>query len=129
MQANSVQINVSVWHRECRSILLMFTEIFRNKIFEYKGRGHTYLLKGLLNTLLLFALLWEMQLFSFRRFPCQNSFYMQTGCWQKFSNDLNRRSKGHSTDCFGRISVRKTSDRLKFSVWEMSSRAFLIKIN
>ena len=37
--------------------------------------------------------------------------------------------QGHPTDCFGRISVRKTSNRLKFSVWEMSSRAFLIKIN
>ena len=37
--------------------------------------------------------------------------------------------KGHPTDCFGRISVRKTSNRLKFSVWEMSSRAFLIKID
>ena len=40
-----------------------------------------------------------------------------------------RDHKGHPTDCFGRISVRKTSNRLKFSVWEMSSRAFLIKIN
>ena len=29
-----------LWHSECRSILLMFTEIFRNKIFEYKGRGY-----------------------------------------------------------------------------------------
>ena len=37
--------------------------------------------------------------------------------------------QGHPTDCFGRISVRKTCNRLKFSVREMSSRAFLIKIN
>ena len=37
--------------------------------------------------------------------------------------------QGHSTDCFGRISVRKTCNRLTFSVREMSSRAFLIKIN
>ena len=38
-------------------------------------------------------------------------------------------NQGHPTDCFGRISVRKTCNRLKFSVREMSSRAFLIKIN
>ena len=37
--------------------------------------------------------------------------------------------QGHPTDCFGRISVRKTCNRLKFSVREMSSRASLIKIN
>ena len=37
--------------------------------------------------------------------------------------------QGHPTDCFGRISVRKTCNRLKFSVREMSSRAFLNKIN
>ena len=36
----------------------MFTEIFRNEIFEYEGRGYTYLLKDLLNALLLFALFW-----------------------------------------------------------------------
>ena len=30
-------------------------------------------------------------------------------------------------DCFGRISVRKTCNRLKFSVREMSSQAFVIK--
>ena len=59
MQANSVQNNVSVSIVSAdRYVLLMFTEIFRNKIFEYKGRGYTYLLKGSLNTLLLFALLW-----------------------------------------------------------------------
>ena len=40
-----------------------------------------------------------------------------------------RMSQGHPTDCFGRISVRKTCNRLKFSVREMSSRTFLIKIN
>ena len=34
--------------------------------------------------------------------------------------------QGHPTDCFGGISVRKTCNRLKFSVREMSSRAFLI---
>ena len=33
---------------------------------------------------------------------------------------------GHPTDRFGGISVRKTCNRLKFSVREMSSRAFLI---
>ena len=38
-------------------------------------------------------------------------------------------TQGHPADCFGRISVRKTCNRLKFSVREMSSRAFLIKIN
>ena len=32
--------------------------------------------------------------------------------------------QGHPTDCFGKISVRKTCNRLKFSVREMSSRAF-----
>ena len=37
--------------------------------------------------------------------------------------------QGHPTDRFGRISVRKTCNRLKFSVREMSCRAFLIKIN
>ena len=37
--------------------------------------------------------------------------------------------QGHTTDCFGRISVRKTCNRLNVSVWEMSSRTFLIKIN
>ena len=37
--------------------------------------------------------------------------------------------QGHPTDCFGRISVRKTCNRVKFSVTEMSSGAFLIKIN
>ena len=36
------------------------------------------------------------------------------------------RNQGHTTDRFGGISVRKTSNRLKFSVREMSSRAFLI---
>ena len=39
------------------------------------------------------------------------------------------KNQGHPTDCFGRISVRKTCNRLKFSVREMSSRAVLIKIN
>ena len=34
--------------------------------------------------------------------------------------------QGHTRDCFGGISVRKTCNRLKFSVKEMSSRAFLI---
>ena len=34
--------------------------------------------------------------------------------------------QGHPTDHFGGISVRKTCNRLKFSVREMSSRAFLI---
>ena len=34
--------------------------------------------------------------------------------------------QGHPTDRFRGISVRKTSNRLKFSVREMSSRAFLI---
>ena len=34
--------------------------------------------------------------------------------------------QGHPTDYFGAISVRKTCNRLKFSVREMSSRAFLI---
>ena len=34
--------------------------------------------------------------------------------------------QGHPTDRFGRISVQKTCNRLKFSVREMSSRAFLI---
>ena len=33
--------------------------------------------------------------------------------------------QGHPTDRFGGISVRKTCNRLKFSVREMSSRAFL----
>ena len=37
--------------------------------------------------------------------------------------------QGHPTDCFGRISVLKTCNRLKFPVRAMSSRAFLIKIN
>ena len=37
--------------------------------------------------------------------------------------------QGHPTDRFGGISVRKTCNRLKFSVREMSSRAFLIKCN
>ena len=35
-------------------------------------------------------------------------------------------NQGHPTDRFGGISVRKTCNRLKFSVREMSSRAFLI---
>ena len=35
-------------------------------------------------------------------------------------------TRGHPTDRFGGISVRKTCNRLKFSVREMSSRAFLI---
>ena len=39
------------------------------------------------------------------------------------------KNQGHPTDRFGGISVRKTCNRLKFSVREMSSRAFLIKIN
>ena len=34
--------------------------------------------------------------------------------------------QGHLTDRFGGISVRKTCNRLKFSVREMSSQAFLI---
>ena len=34
--------------------------------------------------------------------------------------------QGHPTDRFGGMSVRKTCNRLKFSVMEMSSRAFLI---
>ena len=34
--------------------------------------------------------------------------------------------QGHPTDRFGGISVRKTCNRLKFSVRVMSSRAFLI---
>ena len=69
----------------------MFTEIFTNKIFEYKGRGYTYLLKGLLDTMLLFALLWE-NAFIFLDLLVKTRFNMQTGCWQPFSNDLNRRS-------------------------------------
>ena len=43
--------------------------------------------------------------------------------------DLAKNFQGHPTDCFCRIYVRKTCNRLKFSVREMSSRAFLIKIN
>ena len=35
-------------------------------------------------------------------------------------------TQGHPTDRFGGISVRKTCNRFKFSVREMSSRAFLI---
>ena len=35
--------------------------------------------------------------------------------------------QGHPRDRFGGISVRKTCNRLKFSVREMSSRAFLIQ--
>ena len=35
-------------------------------------------------------------------------------------------NQGHPTDRFGGISVQKTCNRLKFSVREMSSRAFLI---
>ena len=35
-------------------------------------------------------------------------------------------NQGHPTDRFGGISVRKTSNRLKFLVREISSRAFLI---
>ena len=35
-------------------------------------------------------------------------------------------NQGHPTDRFGGISVRKTCNRFKFSVREMSSRAFLI---
>ena len=35
-------------------------------------------------------------------------------------------SQGHPTDRFGGISARETCNRLKFSVREMSSRAFLI---
>ena len=34
--------------------------------------------------------------------------------------------QGYPTDRFGGMSVRKTCNRLKFSVREMSSRAFLI---
>ena len=34
--------------------------------------------------------------------------------------------QGHPTDRFSGISVRKTCNRLKFSVREMSSQAFLI---
>ena len=34
--------------------------------------------------------------------------------------------QGHPTDRFGGISVRKTCNRLKFSVREMSSRVLLI---
>ena len=44
------------------------------------------------------------------------------------NNEL-RMYQGHPTDCFGRIYVRKTCNRLNFSVREMSSRAFLFKIN
>ena len=40
------------------------------------------------------------------------------------SKDTN--GQGHPTDRFGGISVQKTCNRLKFSVREMSSRAFLI---
>ena len=39
-----------------------------------------------------------------------------------------QRFQGHPTDRFGGISVRKTCNRLKFSVREMSSRAFLINV-
>ena len=46
-----------------------------------------------------------------------------SGCEKSF---LGERCQGHPTDCFGGISVRKTCNRLKFSVREMSSRAFLI---
>ena len=35
--------------------------------------------------------------------------------------------QGHPTDRFGGISVRETCNRLKFSVREMPSRAFLMK--
>ena len=35
-------------------------------------------------------------------------------------------TQGHTTDRFGGISVRKTCNRLKFLVREMSPRAFLI---
>ena len=45
------------------------------------------------------------------------------------STILTLSKKGHPTDRFGGISVRKTCNRLKFSVRELSSRAFLIKIN
>ena len=48
---------------------------------------------------------------------------------RELSNNVLSNYQGHPTDCFGRISVRKTCNRLKFSVREMSSRAFLIKIN
>ena len=53
-------------------------------------------------------------------FHCNNTIGFSDS-WEKY--------QGHPTDCFGRISVRKTCNRLKFSVREMSSRAFLIKIN
>ena len=46
-----------------------------------------------------------------------------------FLSLIGRKPQGHPTDCFGGISVRKTCNRLKFSVREMLSRAFLIKIN
>ena len=39
---------------------------------------------------------------------------------------INDSLQGHPTDFFGGISVRKTCNRLKFSVREISSRAFLI---
>ena len=43
-----------------------------------------------------------------------------------FSLFLRNFLQGHPTDRFGGISVRKICNRLKFSVREMSSRAFLI---
>ena len=39
------------------------------------------------------------------------------------------KTQGHPTDRFGGISVQKTCNRLKCSVREMSSRAFLITCN
>ena len=39
---------------------------------------------------------------------------------------INDSLQGHPTDFFGGISVRKTCNRLKFSVRGISSRAFLI---
>ena len=47
-------------------------------------------------------------------------------CFNLALGTVCKSSQGHPTDRFGRISVRKTCNRLKFSVREMSSRAFLI---
>ena len=45
---------------------------------------------------------------------------------QRISNFWWFNSQGHPTECFSGISVRKTCKCLKFSVREMSYRAFLI---
>ena len=51
----------------------------------------------------------------------EGAFYIVAQCLMS-----GERFQGHPTDSFGGISVRKTCIRLKFSVREMSSRAFLI---